>query len=483
MLVVLPFYFNLIILFFSTSIFAQNFYSSKKQIESFVKNAQYASLAFAAEDFKSPISSFGHIFVIFHNQTPEPEASSVVLEFVGDIREDNLLIKSLFYTIAGKYKFSTFFHKKREYELENRNLFIAPLNLKKNELERLKKLSVDYSNKKFKYNFLIKNCSRYIHQLILDSLENSNCQLPMFHNPYVNYQSLNKCGLIKDNYFYPSTANEFLDTLKFDLNKLSPSSQNKLINYQILRQRHEYKRDKLLQKKVKILSKAQDLSNQPEKQKVKLKTLSRFYIKNNLHQAQNLSIGFTPGHLFFTNNNDLRFWTDTLKLLDMEARFKKNNVEISYFDLFKVRTFQAKNPLFSGFTRSINIYYQKYESTKNTYLKESVLNYGFGKTIALNPSVYASGLLNFELAHYDSLYISDFYLRWPVEFVLNFRFSDYNKLYISHKHYINQNSFKNSHTQVKILMYKYSNWTLSYKYEHLKPLNSETNTIQLDYLF
>lgn len=479
----LPFYFNLLVLLFSVTTFAQNFYSSKSQVESFVQASQYASLAFAAEDFKSPVSSFGHIFIVFHNQSPEPEASSVVLEFVGDMREDNLLLKSLLYTIPGKYKFSTFFHKKREYELENRNLFIAPLNLSANELKRLKKLSINYSNKDFKYNFLIKNCSKYIHQLILESLSSTSCQLPQMNNPYVNYQSLKKCGLIKDHYFYPSTANEFLGTLKFDLDELSFESQNKLINYKILRQRHEFKRDRLLQKKIKLLPKLSALFNEPIKQTIQHKELSRFYLKNNWNHTQNLSIGFTPAHLFFTNNFDPRFWTDTLKLFDIEAVFNSNNVEISSFDLFKVRSFQAKNPLYSGFTRSINTYYQKYNSVKNSYLKESVIHYGFGKTFAIGSKLSASALFNFEIAHYDSLYISDFYFRMPFELVFNLRFNDFNKLYVSHKHYLKNNSFKNSHTQAKFLIYKSSNWILSYKYEHLKPIKSETNSIQLDYLF
>ncbi|MCH2533146.1 MAG: DUF4105 domain-containing protein [Bdellovibrionales bacterium] len=478
-----PFYFNLLFIFFSASTFAQNFYSSQSQVESFVNNSNYASLAFAAEDFKSPVSSFGHIFIVFHNQSPEPEASAVVLEFVGDMREDNLLLKSLLSTIPGKYKFSTFFHKKREYELENRNLFIAPMNLNSAEFERLKEFSIQYSKNQYEYNFLLENCSKYINELILKALENHNCELPKFNNPYVNYQSLKKCGLIEDNYFYPSTANEFLDTVEFKLDKLSQSSQNKLINYEILRQRHEFKRDKLLQKKINLLSKIQNFSHTPLKQNIKLKTLSRIYLKTTLHKDDNLSLGVTPAHLFFTNNFDARFWTDTLKLFDVEARFKNNSVELSYFDLFKVRTFQAKNPLFSGFTRSINIYYQKYDSKNDNYLKETVLNYGFGKTMALSPYVFASALFNFETAHYDSPQNSNFYLRTPLELVLNVRIENKSKLYISHKHYLNKNKFKNTQTQAKLLIYKYSSWTLSYKYEHLKPIKSETNSIQLDYLF
>ena len=61
---------------------------------------KHVSMLFASQNLISPISSFGHTLLIFHNEvTPEPD--SIAFEYLGDTEVSYYAIRGLLWTIPG----------------------------------------------------------------------------------------------------------------------------------------------------------------------------------------------------------------------------------------------------------------------------------------------------------------------------------------------------------------------------------------------
>lgn len=122
------------------------------------------SLVFVGADPRSPASTFGHSYLVAHNESiPEPDA--IIIEYIGVTQNRTLLMgKALFATIQGLYRLRSFQDKRIEYDLEDRSLWIYPLDkkYKKQIDERLKK----YIGKPPGYQFIFHNCSDGIFKLI-----------------------------------------------------------------------------------------------------------------------------------------------------------------------------------------------------------------------------------------------------------------------------------------------------------------------------
>jgi len=127
---------------------------------------KYVSLVFASQNFRSPISSFGHTLLVFHNHvTPEPD--SPTFEYLGTTSVSFFAIRALFWSIPGYYRLIPWNQKYWEYERENRDIWLVPLKItstERAELNRLVKESLPVTTDS--YNFLFTNCSWYIFKII-----------------------------------------------------------------------------------------------------------------------------------------------------------------------------------------------------------------------------------------------------------------------------------------------------------------------------
>lgn len=124
---------------------------------------------------------FGHTFLVAHNEMP-PEPDAVTIEFLGKTNgEFRQYLNALITHIDGEFRLGKFILKNREYDFEDRNLWIYELNLKENGRRQIfNSISSDIIKKSFPYTFLNKNCSYYIFNIVIknDFKERSIYTLP-----------------------------------------------------------------------------------------------------------------------------------------------------------------------------------------------------------------------------------------------------------------------------------------------------------------
>ncbi len=119
------------------------------------------SLGFASQDIKSPISIFGHTFLVFHHQEI-PEADALIVEFTGDAPDFLAGVSALISSVPGRYSLSYLSEKRRQYDGENRSLWLYGLKFDERELQRLIEYFLQSKNIQYPYDFSQKNCAFYV---------------------------------------------------------------------------------------------------------------------------------------------------------------------------------------------------------------------------------------------------------------------------------------------------------------------------------
>ena len=175
---------------------------------------KYVSLVFASQNFRSPISSFGHTLLVFHNHvTPEPD--SPTFEYLGSTTVPFYAIRALFWSIPGYYRLIPWNQKYWEYERENRDIWLVPLKItatERSELNRLVKESLPVATDP--YNFLFTNCSWYIFKIIQKALKNFNCSVKLYVLPIETLQALQNCGKTAQPVYIPSHSTRVAQAVK-----------------------------------------------------------------------------------------------------------------------------------------------------------------------------------------------------------------------------------------------------------------------------
>lgn len=153
-------YILFILLFYSKSYSQINWYDNL-EINNF-KETKYVSIAFATQDLKSVTSTFGHTFVIFHNDKT-PSLYDHTVEFKGIINPSfNGYIHALLGEIKGKVELNNLIYKKREYHQEGRDIWMYRLLLTDEEIKNLVTILKNGILKPPRYSFLSGNCGEYL---------------------------------------------------------------------------------------------------------------------------------------------------------------------------------------------------------------------------------------------------------------------------------------------------------------------------------
>lgn len=144
--------------------------SQCEELMSFSKSLSFnnISLMLTSELLDSPASSYGHISIVFHNNTT-PELDSEVIHFSAVQKDEGL--KSTISGLTGGlygYFFKDKFHKKYfEYSIkEQRKIHLWKLNLSESEKKYLTLSLFELKKAQFRYYFLGKNCSFQIAKLL-----------------------------------------------------------------------------------------------------------------------------------------------------------------------------------------------------------------------------------------------------------------------------------------------------------------------------
>lgn len=188
------------------------------ELHSAARSKKFLSLVFAGENLRSPISAFGHTFVVFHNEeVPEPD--SVALEFLGITENISFSgLKALAGSLPGKYRWTCLVEKELLYDQENRDLWFYKINM--TESERLN-LIEEVSLGELKYGFIRNNCADRIHDLILKAARRTE-PFEFIHEPIKGVRNLQEQGLVSRAGFRQPSS---LKKLRHAYNELNVAEQ------------------------------------------------------------------------------------------------------------------------------------------------------------------------------------------------------------------------------------------------------------------
>ena len=377
-----------------------------------ISQLKYVSFVFASQNFRSPVSSFGHTLLVFHDH-PAPEPDSPTFEYLGTTTVPFYAIRSLFWTIPGYYRLVPWNQKYQEYEREDRDIWIIPLKLTPDErltLNHLVKKSLSVTTDP--YNFLFTNCSWYIFKILQKSLENLNCSVKFYVFPIETLQALKKCKKTDKPFYRPSQATRVAQAVKNisskekqiikNLNPWSfPDSKNKKdknskeenprpfsptmktaltewMDYTIPRTDEQETRNELFKLKKQyhhpLTVKQKDMKEIRSKRNGRL-TLD-FMFGPNLNMAH---LTISPGQTSFLNTEtSSRFWADKLELLTTSLAFNQSSFFLSSFSLVDMNTSNPGNIVTSSFVRDIYIGYKRHNAEQDQYWENALVRVGGG---------------------------------------------------------------------------------------------------------
>ena len=395
---------------------------------------KYVSLVFASQNFRSPISSFGHTLLVFHNHvTPEPD--SPAFEYLGTTSVSFFAVRALFWSIPGYYRLIPWNQKYWEYERENRDIWLVPLKMtatERTELNRLVKESLSVTTDP--YNFLFTNCSWYIFKIVQKALKNLNCSVKFYVLPIETLQALQNCGKTGQPFYMPSQTTRVTQSIKTlspkekkiiknlnpwnfpvpqsldNTNKslkmgTTPKTDQNLderdkkniiyftdsmktaltewIDYTIPRTDDQEKRNELFRLK----------KHYHYPLKVKQKNMKEIKTKRNGRFTLGLMLGtqwktaemtISPGQLSFLNTRDNHFWADKLELFTTSLAFDDYSFFLSSFSLLDMNTSNPGGILVSSFVRDIYVGYKRYVIGLDKYGDNGLVRFGAGLAYDIN---------------------------------------------------------------------------------------------------
>lgn len=154
----------------------------------------------------SPVSLFGHTFLALHHEDL-PEPGALVLEFGGTVDRPSDHLGALVDSIPGRFSASYFSYKEREYFADRRSLWVFPLRLHPEALERLKRQVQAVIGLERPYTFLRRNCSHYILALVAEAagIARSSPEWP-FVVPVDTLRVLDRHGLLAAPVYRPAPS-------------------------------------------------------------------------------------------------------------------------------------------------------------------------------------------------------------------------------------------------------------------------------------
>jgi hypothetical protein len=374
----------------------------------------YVSIGFAAQDLKSPISNFGHTFLVFHNELPA-EADSLVAEFTGNFSSFSDYISSITTSVSGKYSLSYFSQKRMLYDLENRSLWLYRLNLSSNENLNLRNYIEQSLNKNYQYDYTQKNCAFYI----ANAISEAKNKLPfdkngkIFVTPVDTLRWARSKNLILSSTFFPSTqilalsqfdelsSNDqeiLLGLVRGDQQRMLANSEidindslSLVLEYLLPRESSAVKRNALYSLKKIFPAPAKIKAPQSEDPSI-LRGSSSVSVMF-LPQLSASIIAFNPGFIFFENEATTGQRNATIEALKTNVILNNNgDVKLTEFHLVRIESNQPSGFIKDGFTQALDISYIDYESyLGKKYAEEKILfgrgvSYSFlGHTISALP--------------------------------------------------------------------------------------------------
>ena len=481
----------LISVFAATPSRADFFFSSDAEKIKFLESAKHVSMVFATENPRSPVSSFGHSFLVFHNDA-DPEPSALALEFFGDYKATAFLARSVFGTVPGGFALTEFHRKSDDSNLEDRDLLIAHLTLsefekKKMLVELLKELQGERP-----YNFFFLNCSNYVYSLVNNATENQ-CGRALFITPLESVLRLSRCGRVSSfstmtsdfhkieiyRRDHPGLAEKGLsaDKLRAKMNiealELSPSRRIEYqleLNYLMPRTPQEFQRVNMMEWK----SRLHFADEQTTVDADVYASSARSEIQPRAHRLSGLSAGYDstnsdailsifPGYRLFESSQPTRFWSDELIFFRPRFNLNKDRALVRDFTVFDLDSRQGGSLGEPGFTRKFSIGYSDW-STPNAEYKESEVRVGSGWTFApLTSDLKATLLFSGSGGQFQTGDRSGWGLAASTEVAIDVGFSESVRVSGRFEHYLGTHAFKLNRSSLRVSLIDLGRFNISWQ--------------------
>lgn len=358
------------------------------------------SLGFASQDIKSPVSNFGHTFLVFHNDET-PEATSLTIEFTGEASDLIANISALFTSVPGKYSPSYLSAKIRQYDYENRSIWLYRLKLDKEELQKLKQYLLHSESTKFAYDFSQKNCAFYIAKALSQTNDTlAFKQAGLFVTPVSTLTWARSKEIISSEKYLPSTQLKALQAFEMltepdqriaamhlsPLANLPPPATTKqeignalsaMTEHLLPREADSSSRNHLLsiKKSFPSPSSREDITAEDPSRSESLASISTLF----LPQRNAAIFTITPGFIRLENEaasgqrNSIIETLRTDLFTDTTGHFR-----VEQFHLAKIESNQPSGFLRDGFTQALDVSYADYRTHLDKNYKETKILFGRG---------------------------------------------------------------------------------------------------------
>lgn len=468
-----------------------------------LNSLKYVSIVFASQNLNSPISSFGHTLLIFHNNAI-PETDSLTFEYLGNKKVPFFALRALIWSIPGTFQIRLWEQRQWEYEKEDRDLWVIPLKLTKHERQQLniqvKKLLSSTQTKS--YNFLFKNCSWAIFDVLKTSMDDMHCQIKPYVLPIDTLRTLYQCERIGQPYYIPAQATRLVQSMKglslkekaFITNlpiwKLDPkhvsshlrSAITEWIGYKIPRTDRVDERHQLFLLKKHYHHPIQ--VDQKDLKEIKNPRSGRLTV---LQTNKDTTLTIAPAQLRFLSASNNAVWTDKLEIMAISLTFKTKKIFLSGVDLLNFSMSSSEHVLKFPFLKDIYLGYQRYLIGYDE--QQFLARLGFGVSYKLTDywkisilSFLETGFFGFENSK------KVLFARIGLAGRMFIKYSSWLRSKIEFRPIITQNDFIYQIGNAQIIFYDYKSFVVAFEYSgfHLIKANNllvHQMGLSLTYLF
>ncbi len=355
------------------------------------------SIVLAGENLDSPASMFGHTFLVAYDGD-YPKPNDIVIEYLADTSDNQYdTISALLYKVPGKFSLSRYFFKIKQNDLEDRDLIVYDVDMSSIQISNVIQKIKTFSPAENQYNFISRNCSYYLLNLLID-----NDSRRLITVPLRTIETLKKKSLIKFSRYVPSTLKK-LEGMYGQLstnnrqtiqNVLSGQSclapcldkhefENTLglaLNYRIPREASLSLRNHLTQEKKKYTYIEKESSMIPQKGEVdptnemKISSLQFLYNTNGA-----MVLNFSPIYKTYFGVNSRPMDSSTVESFRTQIAVSQSILKVTEFNLFKMEAMIPGGYFSKGIVRYVDLSY--YDWSVFHYGKnEAVARVGYGLT-------------------------------------------------------------------------------------------------------
>ena len=463
---------------------------------------KHASIVFASQNLNSPISSFGHTLLIFHNElTPEPD--SLVFEYLGTGQVKFFAMKALLSSVEGSFKLRLWSGKFWEYEREDRDIWVIPLELKINERKKLNKRIKELLKEKPPYNFFFKNCSWYIFEILKASMKSMECSPKFYVLPIDTLRALNKCERLGGPIYLPSGATRstqsfkklnaqereiFLaiksskqyNTLYEKTNHSIKEAMTEWIDYTIPRSDDVDTRNRLFNLK--------KYYHFPGKYYKKLQGIHTS--KNGritlLKEKNSATLTFSPAQMRFLGIVDDAFWADRFEVMTTSLKFKSQKLFISNWGLVDISTNTSANIAKFPFAKKFYLGYKRYspDSTNHIERFSSLAGGGVSYNVVENWKLAATIFMETGIMKREK---KNFFVRPGFSGGTFIRFLDWMRFKIELSQTLKSLSLINQEASLQFVFYEHKSLVMSLDYLTFSTVDNSqkynSGGVSLSYLF